>query len=81
MYSWGRYQYPPDENQHMKLSVVYDFIKEFPMLYIEPITQKEITDYTALEEELQGGDQSVEQQQARLEEVRRCKARAMSRLG
>lgn len=44
---------------NMKLSVVYDFIKEFPMLYIEPITQKEIADYTALEEEPQGGDQSV----------------------
>ena len=26
----------------MKLSVTYDFIKEFPMLYIESVTRKEI---------------------------------------
>jgi len=64
----------------MTLTAVFDFIKEFPMLYIEPVTRKAIAEYTALEEELQGGDQMVEQQ-ARLEEVRRCKARAMRRLG
>ena len=57
----------------MQLSVVYDFIREFPMLYIEPITRKEIADYTALE---QGGDE----QEVRLEEIWRCKARAMRRL-
>ena len=80
----------------MKLSAVYDFIKEFPMLYIEPITRKEIVDCTALEEELlQGGEHKVarleeaqccktramRRNQARLEEVRQLKARAMRRLG
>ena len=65
----------------MKLSSIYDFIKEFPMLYINPITRKEISDYTALEEGLQSGGQQIGvEQQARLEEVRRCKARTMRRL-
>jgi len=65
----------------MKLSATYEFIKAFPMLYIEPVTRKEIADYTALEEELQGGDQMGGEQEVRLEEIRRCKARAMRRLG
>ena len=79
----------------MKLSAVYDFIKEFPMLYIEPMTRKEIADCTALEEELQGGEHKVarleevqccktrvmRRNQARLEEVRQLKARAMRRIG
>jgi len=55
----------------MKLSVIHDFIKEFPMLYIESVTRKEIADYTALEEELQGGE---------LEEIRQRKGRALRRL-
>ena len=55
----------------MRLSVLYDFIREFPMLYIEPITRKEIAEYTALEEELQGDE---------LEEIRQRKARALRRL-
>ena len=65
----------------MKLSTVYDFIKEFPMLYIEPITQKDIADYTAKEEELQGWDQMGGEPEVSLVEIRRCKARAMRRLG
>ena len=63
----------------MRLSVIYDFIKEFPMLYIEPITRKVISDSTVLEEELMnqspGGDK-----EARLEALRRHRARAMRRL-
>jgi len=64
----------------MKLSVVYDFIKEFPMLYIESVTRKEIAGYTTMEEELLQGGQIDAEQQVKLEEIRRCKARAMRRL-
>jgi len=64
----------------MKLSAVYDFIKEFPLLYVEPMTRKEIAEYSALEEELLQGDQSGSDQQVKLEEIRSCKARAMRRL-
>ena len=64
----------------MKLSAVYDFVKEFPMLYIEPVTRKEIAEYTALEEELLQGDLMGVEQEARLEEIRQSKARAMRRL-
>ena len=56
----------------MKLSVVYDFIKGFPMLYIESVTRKEIAEYTALEKQLQGGEE--------LEKIRQRKARALRRL-
>jgi len=57
--------------ERMKLSSVCDFIKEFPMLYIEPITRKEIADCTSLEEELQGDE---------LEKIQQRKARALRRL-
>jgi len=60
----------------MKLSVMYDFIKEFPMLYIGPMTQKEIAECTAMEEELQ----EDESQQEKLEEIRQRKAHALMRL-
>ena len=60
-----------DKINKMKLSVIYDFVKEFPMLCIEPITRKEIVEYTALEKELQGGE---------LEEIRQRKVRAWRRL-
>jgi len=63
----------------MKLSVVYDFIKEFPMLYIESVTRKEITEFTVEEELLQGIQMDAEQE-FRLEEIRRCKDRSMRRL-
>jgi len=60
----------------MKLSTLYDFIKEFPMLYIEPITRLEIAKYTAREEQLQWlGEED------KLEEIRQRKAHAMRRLG
>ena len=59
-----------------KLSIAYDFVREFPMLYIEPVTRKEIEDCSAMEKQLQG-DQS---QQAKLEEVHQRKERAMRRL-
>ena len=65
----------------MKLSVVYDFIKEFPMLYIEPVTRQELTEYTALEEDLHSGYLAEDEQEVRLEKVRQLKARAMRRLG
>jgi len=42
--------------KRMNLSIVYDFIREFPMLYVESVTRKEIAKYTALEEELQGDE-------------------------
>jgi len=64
----------------MKLSVMHDFIKEFPMLYIEPVTRKEIAEYTTMEEELLQGGLDAEQEVS-LEEIRGCKARAMRRLG
>ena len=57
--------------KRMKLSAVYDFIREFPMLYIEPVSRKEIAECTALEEKLQGDE---------LVEVQQRKARALRRL-
>jgi len=56
----------------MKLSVTYDFIREFPMLYIEPMARKEVVECSALEKQLQQGDE--------LEEIRQRKARALKRL-
>jgi len=73
------YSMCPEKIKKMKLSVIYDFIKEFPMLYIEPVTRQEIEDCTALEGELM--NQSSEgDKETRLEEIRRHKARAMRRL-
>ena len=54
----------------MRLSATYDFIREFPMLYIEPITRKEIAEYTAMEEQLHGKPLWQE----KLGEIRECKA-------
>ena len=73
-------QYDEKVNK-MKLSVVYDFIKEFPMLYVEPVTRKGLAEYTTMEEELLQGSQIDAEQKVRLEEIRQCKARAMRRLG
>ena len=50
------------------------------MLYIEPVTRKEISGYTVLEEELLYSPVAVGDEEARLEEIRRHKARAMIRL-
>jgi len=61
----------------MKLSVLYDFIREFPMFYVEARTQEEIKKHTCLEMQLQ---QAQLQLASQLEEVQRCKARAMRRL-
>ena len=61
----------------MRLSVMYDFIKEFPMLYIEPVTRKEIEFYTSVEDELCG----YQSQQEKLKHIQQCKANAMRRLG
>ena len=62
----------------MNLSVVYGFIREFPMLYIEPVTRKKIAEYTAQEEVLLQGGQVVENL---LKAIQESKARAMRRLG
>ena len=59
-----------------KLSITYDFVREFPMLYIEPVTSKEIEECSALEVQLQGG----QYQQAKLEGLQKRKDRAMRRL-
>jgi len=61
----------------LRLSATFDFIKEFPMLYIEPVTRKEIAGYTTIEEQLQGKPMWQE----KLGEIRECKARSMRRLG
>jgi Leucine-rich repeat (LRR) protein len=63
----------------LRLSATFDFIKEFPMLYIEPVTRKEISEYTAMEEQLLQGGQ-VGSAPGHLEVIRRCKTRAMRRL-
>ena len=61
----------------LRLSSTFDFIREFPMLYIEPVTRKELAEYTTMEEQLQGKTLWLE----KLGEIRECKARAMRRLG
>ena len=50
------------------------------MLYIEPVTRKEIAECTALEEEELMSQSSEDDKEARLEVIRRHKARAISRL-
>ena len=60
----------------MKLSSIYDFIKEFPMLYVEPMTKHEIAEYTVLEERLIG----YQTKQKELEEIQKRKSHAMMRL-
>jgi len=35
------------KTSRLKLSATFDFIKEFPMLYVEPMTRQEIAEYTA----------------------------------
>jgi len=64
-------EYYEEKINKMKLSVIHDFVKEFPMLYIEPMSRKEIAEYTAFEEELQGD---------KLIEIQQLKARALRRL-
>ena len=60
----------------MKLSCMYDFVREFPMLYIEPVTRKEIEECGSMEE--QWGDDPM--QHAKLKQVQERKTRAMRRL-
>ena len=54
----------------IKLSCMYDFVREFPMLYVEPVTRKEIEECSDMEAQLL----------AKLEEVQQSKTRAMRRL-
>jgi len=62
----------------MKLSCMYEFVREFPMLYVEPITRKEIEEcISAMELQLQEDQMQLTQQ---LEKIQRNKARAMRRL-
>ena len=68
--------FPEGKLERMKLSVVYDYIREFPMLYIEPVTRQKIAELNAMEEQLQGNPLWGE----KLEEIIKCKARAMRRL-
>ena len=68
--------FPEGKLERMKLSVVYDFIREFPMLYIELVTRQKIAELNAMEEQLQGNPLWGE----KLEEIIKCKARAMRRL-
>ena len=61
----------------LKLAAIYDFIREFPMLYIETMTKQELLEYSAMEITLRG---SRMQHASILEEVQRCKTRALMRL-
>ena len=65
-----------DRISRMKLSCMYDFVREFPMLYVEPVTRKEIEECSDMEEQLLGD----EMQHAMLEEVQQRKTRAIRRL-
>ena len=60
-----------------KLSAIYDFIREFPMLYIEPKTRQELAEYSAMEMLLRGSEM---QHTSILEEIQRCKTNALRRL-
>ena len=60
----------------MMLSMTYDFVREFPMLYIEPVTRREIEECSRFEKKLQGD----KCQQSQLEEVQQRKTRATMRL-
>ena len=59
-----------EQIKDMKLSCMYEFIREFPMLYIEPVTRKEIEEFSAMEMKLT----------QQLEKIRHNKTRAMRRL-
>ena len=65
-----------DQIKRMKLSCMYDFVREFPMLYVEPVTRKEIEKYSAMEMKMEGDPM----QHDKLEEVQQRKTRAMRRL-
>jgi hypothetical protein len=60
----------------MRLSATFDFIKEFPMLHVEPVTRKEISKYSTMEEVLLRSGAPDTQ----LEEIRQRKTRALRRL-
>ena len=66
-----------EDIEKLKLAAVYDFIREFPMLYVEACTKQELLEYSAMEITLRG---SRMQHASILEEVQRCKTRALMRL-
>ena len=63
--------------KRIKLDSMYAFIREFPMLYIEPMTRQEMAEYSAMEMLLRG---SHMQHTSILEEIQRCKTNASRRL-
>jgi len=60
-----------------KFSAIYEFIREFPMLYVEPMTRQELAEYSAMEMLLRGSEM---QHTSILEEIQRCKTNALRRL-
>ena len=62
-----------------KLSCMYEFVREFPMLYVGPITRKEIEECSATEIQLLLGDDTIHNA-SQLEKVQQRKTRAMRRL-
>ena len=65
--------------RRMKLSCLYEFVREFPMLYVGPVTRKEIEESSATEMQLLLEDDTI-QNSPQLEEVQQRKTRAMRRL-
>lgn len=63
--------------KRIKLDSMYAFIREFPMLYIEPKTRQELAEYNAMEMLLRGSEM---QHTSILEEIHRCKTNALRRL-
>ena len=70
------YDFFGEKIKRTKLSITYDFVREFPMFYIETVTRKEIEVCGVLEKKLQGD----EDQQAKLKDIQQRKERAMRRL-
>ena len=66
-----------EQINRMKLSSIYAFIMEFPILYIEGRTKQELERCKALRIQLQ---REQIQLAANLEEVQRCEARALRRI-
>ena len=65
--------------RRMKLSCLYEFVREFPMLYVGPVTRKEIEECSATEMQLLLEDDTI-QNASQLEKIRHNKTRAMRRL-
>lgn len=55
--------------KHTKLSIMYDFVREFPMLYVESSTKHELKQYSALEKKLRENQIYLT---SKLEQCQRC---------